>query len=117
MAEGVWISNYYLHTEGFSKLLYATVQRLGIQERPEYEGQEYEEHGTECCEVTVYIAKSEDFPDLADAWSTTATRFRFTDTYQDVARKALQHLCQIYEEPNARTPMRFFPPQEKNRPT
>jgi hypothetical protein len=40
----------------------------------------------------------------------TATGFRFGDTYQVVARKALRHLCQIYEQPIARTPMRFFPP-------
>jgi hypothetical protein len=47
----------------------------------------------------------------------TATGFRFTDTYQAVAHKALRHLCQLYEEPIARTPMRFFPPREKNRST
>jgi hypothetical protein len=45
----------------------------------------------------------------------TATGFRFTDTYQAIARKALQHLCWIYEEPIAHMPMRFFPPWEKNR--
>ena len=45
----------------------------------------------------------------------TTTEFRFVDTDQVVARKALRHLCQIYEEPIARTPMRFFPPLEKNR--
>ena len=45
----------------------------------------------------------------------TATGFRFVDTYQVVAYKALRYLCQIYEEPIARTPMRFFPPLEKNR--
>ena len=89
MIEGVWISNYCLHTKGFPKLLYATMQRLQIQERPEYEGHEYEEHGIEHCEVTVYIAKSEGFPDIADAWSMTATGFCFTDTYQAVTRKAL----------------------------
>ena len=45
----------------------------------------------------------------------TVTRFRFIDTYQVVAHKALRHLCQIYEEPIARTPMKFFPPLQKNR--
>ena len=44
----------------------------------------------------------------------TATGFLFIDTYQVVAHKALQHLCEIYEEPIAHTPMRFFPPLEKN---
>jgi hypothetical protein len=45
----------------------------------------------------------------------TATGFCFGDTYQVVARKALRHLCQIYEQPIARTPMQFFPPLDKNR--
>ena len=45
----------------------------------------------------------------------TATEFYFIDTYQAVAHKALRYLCQIYEEPIVRTPMRFFPPLDKNR--
>ena len=45
----------------------------------------------------------------------TTSGFSFLDIYQVVARKALRYLCQIYEEPIARTPMRFFPPLEKNR--
>ena len=45
----------------------------------------------------------------------TAIGFCFVDTYQVVAHKAPRHLCQIYEEPIARTPMKFFPPLEKNR--
>ena len=89
MTGGVWISSYCLHTKGFPKLLYATIQRLGIQERLEYEGREYEEHDTDCCEVIIYIARSEDFPNIANAWSMTTIGFRFTDTYQAVARKAL----------------------------
>ena len=116
MAEGVWTNSYCLSVEGFPKLLYATMQKLGIKDRPEYEGREYEEHETERCEVTVYIGKSEDFPNIAEAWSMTATGFRFADTYQAVARKALRYLCQIYEKPITRTPMRFFPPDEKDRP-
>ena len=59
--------------------------------------------------------KSEEFSDLTEASSVTATGFSFIDTYQVVAHKALRYLCQIYEEPIARTPMRFFPPLEKNR--
>ena len=66
------------------------MEKLGIQERLEYEGREYEEHGIERCEVTVYITKSEDFPNITKAWSTTTTRFCFTDTYQAIARKALR---------------------------
>jgi hypothetical protein len=91
------------------------MQRLGIKYRLEYEGKECEEHGTERCEVTIYVGKSEDFPYIAKAWSVTTTRFWFTDTYQAVARKALRYLCQIYEEPIVHTPMRFFPPLLKDR--
>ena len=112
---GAWVSSYCLNVEGFPRILHATLQKLGVNDRPEYEGREYEEHGTERCEVTVYIGKSEEFPNLTEAWSVTATGFSFTDTYQVVARKALRYLCQIYEEPIARTPMRFFPPLDRNR--
>jgi hypothetical protein len=45
----------------------------------------------------------------------TVTRFHFGDTYQVVACKALRHLCQLYEGPIARTPMRFFLALDKNR--
>ena len=51
---GVWVSIYCMNTEGFPKILYATLQKLGVKDRPEYEGREYEEQGTEQCEVTVY---------------------------------------------------------------
>jgi len=90
------------------------MEKLGIMNRLEYEGREYEEHETERCEVTVYIGKSEDFPDIAEAWSMTVTRFRFADTYQAVARKVLRYLCKIYEKPITLTPMRFFPHKEKD---
>ena len=112
---GAWVSSYCLNVEGFSRILQATLQKLKVRDSPEYEGREYKEHGTKRCKVTVYIGKSEEFPDLTEAWSVTTTGFSFLDTYQVVARKALCYLCQIYEEPIARTPMRFFPPLEKNR--
>ena len=64
---GVWVSSYYLNTEGFPKILYATLQKLGVKDSPEYEGHEYEKHGTERYEVTVYIGKSKEFPDITEA--------------------------------------------------
>jgi hypothetical protein len=112
---GAWVSSYCLNTEGFPKILYATLQKLGVKDRPEHEGREHKKHGIERSEVTVYISKSEEFPDITKAWNVTATGFHFSDTYQVVARKALRHLCQIYEEPIAHTPMWFFPPLDKNR--
>ena len=64
---GDWVSSYCLNVEGFPRILHATLQKLGVKDRPEYEGCEYEEHGTERCEVTVYIEKSEECPDLTVA--------------------------------------------------
>ena len=64
---GAWVSSYCLNTEGFPKILYATLQKLGVKDRPEYEGREYEKHGTEWREVTIYIGKSEEFPDITKA--------------------------------------------------
>ena len=86
---GAWVSSYCLNTEGFPKILYATLQKLGVKDRPEYEGREYEKHGTEWCEVTIYIGKSEKFPDITEAWNVTATGFCFINTYYVVAHKAL----------------------------
>ncbi len=37
-------------------------------------------------------SEREEFLDAIKAWSVTATGFRFIDTYQVVARKALRHL-------------------------
>ena len=64
---GAWVTSYCLNVEGFPKILHATLQKLRVKDRPEYEGREYEEHGTEWCEVTIYIRKSEEFPDLTKA--------------------------------------------------
>ena len=90
---GAWVSSYCLNIEGFPRILHATLQKLGVKNHAEYECREYEEHGTERCEVTIYIGKSEEFLDLTEAWSVTATGFRFVDTYQVVARKGLRYLC------------------------
>ena len=78
---GARVSSYFLNVEGFPRILHATLQKLGVKDRPEYEGHEYEKHGTEWCEVTIYIGKSEEFPEITEAWNVTATGFRFVDTY------------------------------------
>ena len=79
---GAWVSSYCLNVEGFPIILHATLQKLRVKDHPEYEGREYEEHGTERCEVTIYVGKSEEFPDITEAWNVTVTGFRFIDTYQ-----------------------------------
>ena len=64
---GAWVSSYCLNIEGFPRILHATLQKLRVKDRPEYEGRDYEMHGTELCEVTVYIGKSEEFPSITEA--------------------------------------------------
>ena len=64
---GAWVSSYCLNIEGFPRILHAILQKLGVKDHPEYEGREYEKHGTKRCEVTIYIRKSEEFPDLTEA--------------------------------------------------
>jgi hypothetical protein len=98
--------------DGFPKLLRACTVRLGIRSQPEYDGREFIENGTEKCDMTVYIGSS---PHHVE-WSVTAAGHRFRDTCEVVARKALRTLCQIYEEEVAGTPLRFFPPFQRDRP-
>ena len=64
---GACVSSYCLNTKGFPKILYATLQKLRVKDHPKYEGREYEKHGTEQCEVTIYIGKSEEFLDITEA--------------------------------------------------
>jgi hypothetical protein len=60
--------------------------------------------------VTVYIGSSLHHVE----WSVTTVGHRFKDTCQVIARKALRALCQIYEEEVADTPLRFFPPFQRD---
>ena len=87
---GAWVSTYCLNIVGFPRILHATVQKLEVKDHPKYEGREYEEHDTERCEVTVYIRKSEEFPDLTEAWSVTATGFSFIDTVDRISSAVLR---------------------------
>jgi hypothetical protein len=105
-------TSFCQNEDGFPKLLRACIVRLEIRSQPEYDGHEFIEHGTEKCVVTVYIGSS---PHHVE-WSVTAARYRFKDTCQVIARKALRALCQIYEEEVADTPLRFFLPFQRNRP-
>ena len=115
MADEGWTTSYCLNKDGFPKLLYATMVRLGILDHPEYVGREYEEYGTKRCEVIIYVGASRDFPNI-NPWVVSTIGFRFEDTYQSIARKALRYLCHIFEKPICHTPMRFFPPFVKNSP-
>ena len=103
-------TSFCQNEDGFPKLLRACTVRLGIRSQPEYDGREFVEHGTEKCVVTVYIGSSLHHVE----WSVTAAGYRFKDTCQVVV-KALRALCQIYEEEVADTPLRFFPPFQRDR--
>jgi hypothetical protein len=105
-------TSFCQNEDGFPKLLRACTVRLEIRSQPEYDGREFAEHGTEKCVVTVYIGSSLHHVE----WSVTTAGHRFKDTCQVVARKALRTLCQIYEEEVADTPLRFFPPFQRDRP-
>jgi hypothetical protein len=105
-------TSFCQNEDGFPKLLRACTVRLGIRSQPEYDGREFIEHDTEKCVVTVYIGSSPHHME----WSVTAAGHRFKDTCQVVAHKALRTLCQIYEEEVADTPLRFFPPFQRDRP-
>jgi hypothetical protein len=105
-------TSFCQNEDGFPKLLRACTVRLGIRSQPEYDGREFVEHGTEKCVVTVYIGSSPHHME----WSVTTAGHRFKDTCQVVARKALRTLCQLYEEEVADTPLRLFPPFQRDRP-
>jgi hypothetical protein len=110
-----WVSTFCATEDGFPKVLYAATVRLGIPDRPEYVGREYVEHGTEFCEVTVHVGASDKFLEMK-SWSVTATGCRLKDTYQLAARKALRYLCQMFEWHLGSTPMKYFPPLDRDRP-
>jgi hypothetical protein len=105
-------TSFCQNEDGFPKLLRACTVRLRIRSQPEYDGREFVERGTEKCVMTVYIGSC---PHHVE-WSVTAAGHKFKDTCQVVARKALRALCQIYEEEVADTPLRFFPPFQRDRP-
>jgi hypothetical protein len=113
---GDWVTIYCLKEDGFPKVLYATTIRLSIMDRPEYVGREYMERGTEACQVSIHIGASDKFLEVRP-WRVTATGHRLKDTYQLTARKALRYLCQLFEWHLGSTPMKYFPPLDRNRPT
>jgi hypothetical protein len=110
-----WTTTYNTQEEGFPKVLYATTVCLGIPDHSEYVGCEYVEEFMEYCEVTVHIGASDKFLEMKP-WCVTVTGSRLTDTYQLVARKALNYLSQMYEWHLGPTSMKYFPPLYRNRP-
>jgi hypothetical protein len=56
-------------------------------------------------------------PPKPPPFQVTLIGHRFPDTCQGVARKALKQLCQNYSREIFETPLRYFPPSNKNTPT
>jgi hypothetical protein len=108
-------TSYCSEVEGFPHLLRSCVLRMGIRKKPEYVWKEYLENGMEKCSMAVYLGESRNYPNHP-SFQVTFTGYRFPDTCQNVARKALRQLCQNYSRVIFETPLRYFPPSNKNTP-
>jgi FtsZ-binding cell division protein ZapB len=109
-------TSYCSEVEGFPHLLRSCTLRMGIRKKPEYVWKEYRKNGTEKCSIAVYLGESRNYPNHPP-FQVTFTGHRFPDTCQNVARKALRQLCQNYSREVFETPLRYFPPSNKNTPT
>jgi outer membrane murein-binding lipoprotein Lpp len=108
-------TSYCSEVEGFPHLLRSCALRMGIRKKPEYVWKEYLENGMEKCSMAVYLGESQNYPNHP-SFQVTFTGHRFPDTCQNVARKALRQLCQNYSRVVFETPLRYFPPSNKNTP-
>jgi hypothetical protein len=108
-------TSYCSEVEGFPHLLRSCALRMGIRKKPEYVWKEYLENGMEKCSMAVYLGESRNYPNHP-SFQVTFTGHRFPDTCQNVARKALRQLCQNYSRVVFETPLRYFPPSNKNTP-
>jgi hypothetical protein len=108
-------TSYCSEVEGFPHLLRSCALRMGIRKKPEYVWKEYLENGMEKCSMAVYLGESRNYPNHP-SFQVTFTGYPFPDTCQNVARKALRQLCQNYSRVIFETPLRYFPPSNKNTP-
>jgi outer membrane murein-binding lipoprotein Lpp len=115
--ENSWVirTSYCSEEEGFPHLIRSCGLRMGIHKKPGYVWKEYREHGMEKCSMAVYLGESRSYPN--PPFQVTFIGHRFPDTCQSVARKALKQLCQNYTREIFETPLRYFPPTNKNTPT
>jgi hypothetical protein len=109
-------TSYCSEVEGFPRLLRSCALRLGIRKKPEYVWTEHFEGGMIRCSMAVYLGESHSYPNH-HSFQVTFTGVHFLDACQNVARKALRQLCQNYNKVIIETPLRYFPPSNKNTPT
>jgi hypothetical protein len=81
-------TSYYSEVEGFRHLLRSCALRMGICKKPEYIWKEYLENDMEKCSMAVYLGESRNYPNHP-SFQVTFTGYRFPDTCQNVAQKAL----------------------------
>jgi outer membrane murein-binding lipoprotein Lpp len=65
--------------------------------------------------MAVYLGEIRNYPNHPP-FQITATGHHFLDTCQNAAQKALRQLCQNYSREVSETPLRYFPPSNKNTP-
>jgi hypothetical protein len=106
-------TSYCLEVEGFPHLLRSCALRMGIRKKPEYVWTEHIEGGMEKCSMAIYLGESRNYPNHP-SFQVTFTGYHFPDTCQNVARKTLRQLCQNYNKVIFETPLRYFPPNNKN---
>jgi hypothetical protein len=109
-------TSYCSEVEGFPHLLQSCALRMGISKKPEYVWKEYHENRIEKCFMVFYLGESRSYPNHPP-FQITATGHRFPGTCQNAAQKALCQLCQNYSREVSETPLRYFPPINKNTPT
>jgi hypothetical protein len=109
-------TSYSSEVEGFPHLLRSCALHMGIRKKLEYVWKEYLEGGMEKCSMAVYLGESRNYLNHP-SFQVTFTGYRFPDTCQNVARTTLQQLCQNYNKVIFETPLRYFPPSNKNTST
>src|SRR6266511_172824 len=108
MADGSWVIFHEVYVEGFPKLLWEAMTRLGYTDRPKYLFREYEEFGVEFCAVKVQLFDCTEHSEWAP-FALVASGVRRDDARQTAAMLALRELCQRHTGAVGRTAMQYFP--------
>src|SRR6266540_3593673 len=108
MSDERWVVFHELRAEGFPRLLWEAMTRLGYTDRPEYSYFEYEEFGVEFCAVRVQLFDCTEHPEWAPFARVVSGAHR-DDARQTAVMLALQELCMRHARAVGCTTMRYFP--------
>src|SRR6266498_5737927 len=111
-----WTISFCLEEEGFPEVLWETLMRFGYVHHPEYRIQEFEESGTQKCEVYLNIFQTPEHPDWPP-WSVQVMGSRRKDACQKAARTTLLQFCQDHEREIEYIAVRYYPVTNPERPT